>query len=129
MQTGLPQAIEMNNFCHDLDDQELINKAEDQNDSHVGRQASDDEQNRNLGMSTSVQAGYVESEGQPLAAFTDDKMVERKIKEATIPLGWRKGHHHSMVDRTSRLLESTTLSKNRRAVPPVDSICTPMTMT
>jgi hypothetical protein len=36
-------------------------------------------------------------------------MVERKIKDATVPLGWKKGHHHSMVDRTSRFLESTTL--------------------
>jgi hypothetical protein len=35
--------------------------------------------------------------------------VERKIKEATVPLGWKKGHHHSMVDRRSRFLESTTL--------------------
>jgi len=35
--------------------------------------------------------------------------VERKIKEATVPLGWQKGHHHSMVDRRSRFLESTTL--------------------
>jgi len=36
-------------------------------------------------------------------------MVERKIKETTVPLGWKKGHHHSMADRTSRFLESTTL--------------------
>ncbi|HWO34806.1 MAG TPA: hypothetical protein VNO32_38935 [Candidatus Acidoferrum sp.] len=35
--------------------------------------------------------------------------VERKIKEATVPFGWKKGHHHLMVDRTSRFLESTTL--------------------
>jgi len=33
----------------------------------------------------------------------------RKIKEAAVPLGWKKGHHHSMVDRRSRFLESTTL--------------------
>ena len=56
-------------------------------------------------------------------------MVERKIKETTVPLGWKKGHHHSMEDRRSRFLESTTLSKSRRAVPPADSICTPVTMT
>src|SRR5258706_16078844 len=36
-------------------------------------------------------------------------MVERKIKEATVPLGWKKGDHNSMVDRTLRFLESTTL--------------------
>ena len=36
-------------------------------------------------------------------------ILERKVKEATIPLFWKKGHHHSMVDRTSRYLESTTL--------------------
>jgi hypothetical protein len=35
--------------------------------------------------------------------------VEHKLKEPTVPLDWKKGHHHSMVDRTSRFLESTTL--------------------
>jgi len=29
----------------------------------------------------------------------------------TISLGWKKGHHYSMVDRTSRFLESTTLAQ------------------
>ena len=36
-------------------------------------------------------------------------MVERKIKETTVPLGWKKGHPRSTVDRTSRFVRSTTL--------------------
>jgi hypothetical protein len=36
-------------------------------------------------------------------------ILEREVKETTVPLGWEKGHHHSMVHRTSRYLESTAL--------------------
>jgi hypothetical protein len=43
--------------------------------------------------------------------------VERSIKEVTVPLGWKKGHHHSMVDRRSRFLESTTLFKKPTCGP------------
>jgi hypothetical protein len=35
--------------------------------------------------------------------------VERNIKEVAVPLGWKKDRHHSMEDRRSRFLESTTL--------------------
>src|ERR1700740_645264 len=35
--------------------------------------------------------------------------VERNIKEVSVPLGWKKDRHHSMEDRRSRFLESTTL--------------------
>jgi hypothetical protein len=31
--------------------------------------------------------------------------VELNIKEATVPFGWKKGHHHSMENRRSRFLE------------------------
>jgi hypothetical protein len=44
-------------------------------------------------------------------------MVERKIKEATGSLIWKKGHHYPVVDRAPRFLESTTLSQKPTCGP------------